>query len=78
MAKAAGFFFWLAMAYFLFRGDRADAAWLGLLALAGASVLGLALYLRSLPPRRRPPEEAPSASDLPDFDFSDVKPKDFE
>ncbi len=72
----AGFAFWLGMAYFFYRRDLAGAAGLALLFVLAAAALALVRRLRSgrpAAPRRRPPR-----SDLPEFNFKNVKPKDFE
>ncbi|MEE9274459.1 MAG: hypothetical protein V3V62_04020 [bacterium] len=71
-----GFLFWIGMGYFMLRGDRSGALTFGLLGAAAAA--GYA-FARSLRARRKLRERArPPKSDLPEADFSDVKPSDFE
>ena len=76
-----GFFFWLGIAWYFYHRDFAGAF---RLVLAGCALYGLWLLisrLRSARGRRpRTGEEAgaPPASDFPDYDFENVKPKDFE
>ncbi len=70
----AGFSFWIGIAYCFWRRDFWGAVWF--VAAAGV-VWGVWLLLRSTRAHRAR-EEEPPPSDLPEYDFRDARPKDFE
>ena len=74
-ATCAGFVFWFLMAGFIYTKNSGMAAALGAVTVAGVliwSAVGRYQERRAVRPEPPPP------FDLPDFDFKDVKPKDFE
>ncbi len=82
LGKFTGFVFWLGLAYFFYHRDFTGALWL--VATFGL-IYGLyrliAHLLASKPKPRYMQDEGvdpPARSDLPDYDFENVKPKDFE
>ena len=71
-AMLGGFFFWLLLVGLVYTGHRIGAVILG--AAAGGVFLiwaGIRRYAE-----RRP--ESPPPSDLPEYDFKDIKPSDFK
>lgn len=74
-AAIAGFLFWVLMAGLIYTHNYRWGLILGLGTLLAAMAWGC---LRWIWMRRQPRPEPPPKSDLPVFDFKDVKPRDFE
>ena len=78
----AGFIFWLGIAYCFYHRDFTAALWF--VAACGLiyGVYRLIAHLLASQPRFRHLQDEgvdpPSRSDLPDYDFENVKPRDFE
>lgn len=78
----AGFFLWLGIAYYFYHRDFAGA--FRLVAAAGLLYAAWILLSRLRAARARPSPareedaDSPPAPDFPDYDFENVKPKDFE
>ena len=70
LAICAGFLFWVGLAYFYYLRDLGGALILALTFAVAMAVIGWM--------RRRPQRPPRPKSDLPDFKFDNVKPKDFE
>jgi hypothetical protein len=70
-----GFLFWAIMAFFFLRSRYTDMLWLGLAGIGAA--LACALW-RAAAPRTRGGEREKPRSDLPETDFQDARPEDFE
>lgn len=70
LAVCAGFLFWVGLAYFYYVRDLGGAI---VLALSFVAAVAVYSWMRRRP--RRPPRPK---SDLPDFKFDNVTPKDFE
>lgn len=75
VAVCLGFLFWLAIGYLFYQRD-----FMGVVALTLLCVGGLLFwrFLENMRERRRRRPVPPKPSDLPDFDFKDIKPSDFE
>ena len=75
MMKCAGFLFWLALAYFYYQRNIS-----GIVSLAVVGVISVAgwWFYSSFRERQSRRPAPPPQSDLPDFDFKDTKPSDFE
>ena len=70
----AGFLFWMGMAAQMYTGNRGGALLLAVAGVAAVLLLGLARAFMA----PRPPKEKRRRSDLPEYDFDDIKPSDFE
>ncbi len=75
MTICAGFLFWLALAYFYYQRDLTGIVSLAVIVAACAAGWWIFSSYRERQSRRPAP---PPQSDLPDFDFKDTKPSDFE
>ncbi len=71
-AMIGGFFFWLLLAGLVYTGNSIGAVMLG---AAAGGVFLIWAGIRRFAERRPPP---PPPSDLPEYDFKDIKPSDFE
>ena len=78
----AGFLFWLGIAYYFYQRDFAGAFWF---VVACGLLYGVyRLFIHLLASRPKSPHmqdedvDPPPSSDLPEFDFKNVEPKDFE
>ncbi len=74
-AMLGGFFFWLLLAGLVYTGHPIEAVILG---AAAGGVLLIWAGIRRFAERRPRRPEPPPPSDLPEFDFKDTKPSDFE
>ncbi len=70
-----GFLFWVVMAYFFLWSRYTDMLWLGLAGVGAA--LAYTLW-RAVAPRMRGGGREKPRSDLPEADFHDARPEDFE
>lgn len=73
-----GFLFWIGMGYFMYREDRVGALTFGLLGAVAAGGYAFARSLRAKRELRERERARTPKSDLPEADFRDVKPSDFE
>ena len=71
----AGFLFWLALAYFYYQRNIPGIVSLAVIVAACAAGWWIFSSFRERRSRRPAP---PPQSDLPDFNFKDTKPSDFE
>ena len=71
----AGFLFWFSVAYFFYRYGKGATLYVLIAGGFLALLYWPARFIGALK-KRRP--EPPPRSDLPDMNFSDAKPKDFE
>ena len=82
LGRIVGFFFWLGIAYYFYHRDFARALWF--IVASGLLFGPWLLFFRLWASRPRPSHaqdegvDPPPRSDLPDYDFENVKPKDFE
>ena len=78
----AGFLFWLGIAYYFYQRDFTGALWF--VAACGLLYGVWRLFFYLLASRPGPPHmqdedvDPPARSDLPEYDFKNVKPEDFE
>ena len=77
-----GFFFWLGIAYYFYHRDFGGAFWFAVASglLYGAYLLFFHFWAARPRPLHMQDEgvDLPSRSDLPNYDFENAKPKDFE
>ena len=71
----SGFLFWFLMAGFIYYRNQGWAMALGAVTIAAVLIWGGLRRLRQNRPKR---PESPPPSNLPDYDFKDTKPSDFE
>ncbi len=75
-ATCVGFAFWFLMAGLMYCRNYGWAMLLGGVAVGAGLILGGIHGLRERKAER--PDSPPSPSDLPDYDFRNVKPEDFK
>lgn len=75
VAVCLGFLFWLAVGYLFYYRNFFGVVVLTVLCFGG---LILWRFLENMRERRRQRPDPPKSSDLPEFDFKDIKPSDFE